>query len=232
MNYYKFHIGDYRSGTAHLTNEEDLCYRRLIDMYYDTENEIPLETEWVAKRIRVETEIVDSVLNDMFQRTENGWFHERCAAELADMQHRAEVNKANGGKGGRPSKKRKKPNGNPLGSELKPTVGNGLWVMGNKEGECEGDSVISKAELIYQQYPKKVGKDKAIESIIKALGKVPFDTLMTSVKEYAKSRDGEDRKFTPNPSTWFNQGRWQDEVIGSGATNEDYTSQLEGYTFV
>jgi uncharacterized protein YdaU (DUF1376 family) len=30
MNYYAFHIGDYIADTAHLTNEEDLCYRRAI----------------------------------------------------------------------------------------------------------------------------------------------------------------------------------------------------------
>jgi uncharacterized protein YdaU (DUF1376 family) len=41
MHYYKFNIADYRSATAHLTNEEDLAYRRLLDMYYDTEVPIP-----------------------------------------------------------------------------------------------------------------------------------------------------------------------------------------------
>ena len=44
MNYYSFHIGDYRGATAHLSNEEDLAYRRLLDMCYDTESAIPLET--------------------------------------------------------------------------------------------------------------------------------------------------------------------------------------------
>jgi hypothetical protein len=50
MHYYQFHIGDYRSATAHLTNEEDLAYRRLLDMYYDTEVPIPNDPKDVARK--------------------------------------------------------------------------------------------------------------------------------------------------------------------------------------
>jgi len=73
MHYFPFHIGDYRSSTAHLTNEEDLAYRRLLEMYYDLEGPIPLDTEWVSRRIRVEASVVRDVLNDMFERTEQGY---------------------------------------------------------------------------------------------------------------------------------------------------------------
>ena len=72
MHYYSFHIGDYRAATAHLTNEEDLAYRRLIDMYYDTELPIPTDLVWVARRLRVSIDAVRSVLEDMFILTENG----------------------------------------------------------------------------------------------------------------------------------------------------------------
>ena len=37
MHYYQFNIGDYAKATRHLTNDEDLAYRRLIELYYDTE---------------------------------------------------------------------------------------------------------------------------------------------------------------------------------------------------
>ena len=104
MHYYSFHIGDYRAATAHLSNEEDLAYRRLLDMYYDSEQEIPLDTQWVSRRIRVDIEVVEIVLNDMFQRTENGWKSQRCDDEIARYRHNAEKNKLNGSKGGRPRK--------------------------------------------------------------------------------------------------------------------------------
>ena len=82
MYYYSFHIGDYRAATAHLTNEEDLAYRRLIDMYYDTELPIPDDFVWVARRIRSSVDVVKAVLQDMFVLTEEGWDNERCAEEL------------------------------------------------------------------------------------------------------------------------------------------------------
>ena len=112
MHYYQFSIGDYRAATAHLTNEEDLAYRRLLDMYYDTEQKIPLDTQWVARRIRVEASIIKDVLNDMFVKHEDGWFHARCADVIQQYHAMAEKNRANGRLGGRKK--------NPMGSDLQP----------------------------------------------------------------------------------------------------------------
>lgn len=82
MHYYSFHIGDYRAATAHLTNEEDLAYRRLIDMYYDTELPIPTDLTWVSRRLRISIDSVKSVLEDMFVLTDEGWENERCSMEI------------------------------------------------------------------------------------------------------------------------------------------------------
>jgi uncharacterized protein YdaU (DUF1376 family) len=116
MHYYQFSIGDYRAATAHLSNEEDLAYRRLLDMYYDTEAKIPTDTQWVARRIRMDAVVVLSVLNDMFEEHEDGWFHARCH-EVIDQYHAmAEKNRANGRLGGR----KKNPVGNPLATDSEP----------------------------------------------------------------------------------------------------------------
>ena len=104
MYYYQFHIGDYRSATLHLSNEEDLAYRRLLDMYYDTESPIPLDVAWVSKRIKTEPSIVRDVLNDMFQQTEDGFIHSRCDKEIAIYKGFSEAGKRGAakrwGKGG------------------------------------------------------------------------------------------------------------------------------------
>jgi uncharacterized protein YdaU (DUF1376 family) len=113
MHFYRFHIGDYKSATAHLSNEEDLAYRRLLDMYYDTEKPIPLETDWVARRIRVGSEVVATVLQDMFVETENGWIHDRCDEEIREYHRMADRARANGKAGGRPK--------NPVGSQSEPS---------------------------------------------------------------------------------------------------------------
>jgi uncharacterized protein YdaU (DUF1376 family) len=112
MHYYQFNIGDYRAATAHLSNEEDLAYRRLLDMYYDTEKQIPLETQWVAKRLRLDAKVVEAVLQDMFKLTETGWHHGRCETVIEQYHAMAEKNRANGRLGGRKK--------NPVASDSKP----------------------------------------------------------------------------------------------------------------
>jgi len=83
LHYYQFHIGDYRAATAHLSNDEDLAYRRLLDMYYDTEDPIPIDTDWVARRLRLDSHVIVSVLKDMFVLSELGWHHARCDKEIS-----------------------------------------------------------------------------------------------------------------------------------------------------
>lgn len=118
MHYYQFHIGDYRASTAHLSNEEDLAFRRLLDMYYDTEKPIPTDTQWVARRLRIEPHVVCDVLNDMFICGDDGWRHDRCDLEIAHYHQLAERNRENGRKGGRP----KKPNGLPEETQSEPKI--------------------------------------------------------------------------------------------------------------
>ena len=112
MHYFQFNIGDYRAATAHLSNEEDLAYRRLLDMYYDIESKIPLDTQWVARRIRIEPAVVCDVLNDMFIKQEDGWFHARCDDVIKQYHAMAEKNRVNGRLGGRKK--------NPVGIDSQP----------------------------------------------------------------------------------------------------------------
>jgi uncharacterized protein YdaU (DUF1376 family) len=126
MHWYPHHIGDYRSATAYLTNEQDLAYRRLLEMYYDTENPIPLETQSVSRRLRVGADALQLVLDDFFVRTESGWKHARCDQEIMQFNRKAEVARANGAKGGRRKSlpaKQKNPAGYPLVSQQEP-IGN------------------------------------------------------------------------------------------------------------
>jgi len=66
-------------------------------------------------------------------------------------------------------------------------------------------------EKIYQAYPKKVGKAKALKAIAKAIKKIDHEKLLSIVEQYAVSRQGEDPQYTPHPSTWFNAERWNDD---------------------
>lgn len=82
MNFYKFHIGDFVSATVHLSPMEELAYRRLLDMYYDTECPIPLETDPVSRRLRIGSDVVEIVLKEFFFEQADGWHNSRCDAEI------------------------------------------------------------------------------------------------------------------------------------------------------
>jgi DNA-binding Lrp family transcriptional regulator len=67
------------------------------------------------------------------------------------------------------------------------------------------------AEQIYEHYPRKVGHKRALRAIAKALEAESFAVLLAAVKEFAQSRAGNAGRFTPHPTTWFNQERWRDD---------------------
>lgn len=104
MNYYAFHPGDYMLDTVHLEPLEDLCYRRLLDLYYISDGNIPKETDLVSRRLRLDESLVSKVLGEFFQLTENGWKHSRCDKEIATYQGKVQRAKVNGSQGGRPKK--------------------------------------------------------------------------------------------------------------------------------
>lgn len=123
MNYYPFHIGDYRSDTSHLSLVEHGIYRQLIDWYYLDEHCIPAETNLVFRRLQARTDdekaAVKTILDEFFRLTPEGYSHSRCDAEIAKYQSKAEVARSNGKSGGRPKKTDPVISGLPQGSGSK-----------------------------------------------------------------------------------------------------------------
>ena len=74
-----------------------------------------------------------------------------------------------------------------------------------------------QARALYRAYPRKVARGSALKAIRKSLllprekGGVGFDALMESVQEYAEAKRGQESRYIPHPSTWFNQERWADD---------------------
>ena len=85
MHYYQFNIGDYQSHTSHLSETEDLVYRRLLDWTYLHEKPIPLNVDEVARHIRMRThcESIAIVLQEFFICMDYGWISERVLKEVS-----------------------------------------------------------------------------------------------------------------------------------------------------
>ena len=75
----------------------------------------------------------------------------------------------------------------------------------------------------WAEYPKKVGKQAARTSWkrIKPDAKL-HERIMQAVATAKKSEqwNREGGRFVPNPSTWLNQGRWDDELTPANTTQE------------
>lgn len=91
MNYYQYHIGDYRTATSHLTLEEDATYHRLIDLQYDKEGALTNDIPVLARRVRSSEAMVKNILTEFFVLCEAGWENKRVAEEI--QKHHAYIAK-------------------------------------------------------------------------------------------------------------------------------------------
>lgn len=121
MNYYQFHIGDFRSGTINMSRHSRWIYRDMMDVYYDSEEPLPLDMDVLCDMLGVssddEKEIVRRHLRFKFDMTDAGYTHEVCEKVISEYRAKADVARANGKLGGRPKGKQNKPSGYPLGCE-------------------------------------------------------------------------------------------------------------------
>lgn len=122
MNYYPFHIGDFRSGSVNMTRHARWIYRDMMDVYYDAEKPLSIDLDVLCDQLGVmengERAIVERLLRFKFIKSEDGYRHEICDQVIAEYHAKAEIAKANGKLGGRPPKakaKQKEPSGFPSG---------------------------------------------------------------------------------------------------------------------
>lgn len=169
MHYYKFNIPDWNLATSHLTLEEEAIYFRLINYYYDTEQPIPAETQSVIRRLKLgsHSDMVGLILSEFFTLTEKGWCHFRCDEVIDEYHSKADSNRKNGIKGGRPKKNNNldnnpeitqtvietKPNNNPnitLTNNHKP-ITNKL-INTQKTGKIKIDTPEGVSENVFQDF--------------------------------------------------------------------------------
>lgn len=203
MIWYKFHIGDYLTHTVHLSDAEDLAYRRLLDLYYMSEKEIPLNTELVARKIRLDLDITETVLDEFFEKTETGYFNARCDAEVAKYNSQVAINRELGKRGGRPKKTESEPNTNPIqiqkqkqkkdiSSPAAPLRFNEFWDAWPTSKRKVGKAACNARWM-------KMGLDPLADKIIASVGRL-------------KSTEQWTTGFEPAPMTFINQRRWEDEA--------------------
>ena len=101
MNFYAFHINDFRGATWHLSNLARYVYRLLIDMYYDTEAALSKDLDVLAHKCSLKTDdekqALQDVLKEFFTLKNGKWHHARIDKEIHAYRwaHRNENRNAN-----------------------------------------------------------------------------------------------------------------------------------------
>jgi len=206
MIWYKFHIGDYLTHTVHLSDAEDLAYRRLLDLYYMSEKAIPLDTESVARKIRLDLDITESVLNEFFEHSENGYYNHRCHVEIAKYNHQVENNRQLGKRGGRPIKTESitetKANTNPNRNRNR-----------KRNTITSVTPTASRFDEFWNNWP--TSKRKVAKSACKAkwerLALDPLADKINAVVARLRASEQWISGYEPAPLTFINQKRWEDD---------------------
>lgn len=218
MNFYPFHIGDYISHTSHLSDEEDLAYRRMIDLYYLNEKPFPDDFCWIARRVKADSLIVENLLNEFFEFGEDAlWHNPRADKEIAKYQFLSESGKKGAEK--RWANREEKPsqctpnsppNATPIATKTKTNT-----ITNKKHIQPEG------FDLFWDAYDKKVGKPNSL----KAWSKIVFkDDLLQKIVEKARAdkKAKPDNKFRKDPERWLKGQHWLDEVVIEQAPKDKY----------
>lgn len=234
MHFYPHNIADFNNATRHLTRVERSVYRDAIEHYYDTESVLTKDFKSLSKRLlcftEEEKEALKTVLSEFFTETDEGYFNERCNAEI--LKYRANTSaKAKAGIASAAKRKQKLTDVQHVLNECKTDVQltnnqelitNNQETITNKKNTKKNNVVVFESqkqndfEIFWQRYPKKVGKQAAITAWKKfnpRLDDVMF-ALSWQIESDQWTKQG--GQFIPNPATYINQGRWQDQPIKQG----------------
>lgn len=202
MIWYKFHIGDYLTHTAHLNEYEDLVYRRLLDLSYMSEAPLSLDIKAVARKVRLDVEPVEQILNEFFEKTDEGYVNRRAQAEIVKYQAQARNNRELGLRGGRPKKTESVTENNPKKIQI----------------QIQSKAISSQATrfaAFWQVWPaskRKVGKAACEAKWKRHNLDAVADRIISHVcalKESEQWLTG----FEPAPMTYINQRRWEDDAV-------------------
>ena len=221
MNFYKRYMGDYARDTAHLSLLEHGAYTLMLDAYYSTGKPLPLDRRLIHRMLRAiepqEAAAANSILAQFWTETPEGWVNERAdrerkkAEEYSSEQSRKAKLRIAGAKPG-------------LSRGLAGDIAGAEPIHSHSHSQTpkperkhpptplKGDSVFAE---FWQAYPKKIGKGNALKRWKKiGNGKGPqiVEAIKTQVAAGGHWRGTDGKDYIPNPATWLNQGRWDDEI--------------------
>lgn len=193
MNYYQFHIGDFRSGTVNMTRLARWIYRDMMDVYYDLEKPLPLDLEVICEQVGAtddaERVIVERHLRFKFIKCDDGYRHKTCDRVISEYHKKSDTAKENGKLGGRPAKdrpNRNKPTGFPSGSDLD---ADGLAKESQSQTNHEPGTMNQEPSSVAKATADGVGDPKVISSSSNVVDMAMVRAILEEPEKQARITD-------------------------------------------
>lgn len=239
MHYYQFNIGDYASHTSRLSPLEDLAYRRMLDLYYLSEQPLNGCTTDVAREIGLSEHVseVEYILGKFFTENESSFSQKRIDLEIKKYKSNAK-NKSKAGKASAKARQVKASskatgveqtlNTNSTHEQLninhKPLTNNHKPLTIKQDKEVTNDRFAE----FWNLYGKKTDSAKC-KTKFSRLTKSEIELLFKNLPDYIKSTP--EVQFRKNPITWLNGKCWNDEVIlQTNQAKSTHTFETQNYT--
>ena len=81
-------------------------------------------------------------------------------------------------------------------------------------------------DRLWISYPKKVGKQAAMRAYKTHIKQIPPVEQLLAIVDRQKQTDQWKRGYIPNPATWINQGRWDDDITGMNGGQENGSNRI------
>ena len=208
MHYYQFNIGDYKSHTEHLSEMEDLAYRRLLDWYYLHETPIPLDIAETSRQIRMRShsDCIANVLQEYFVRTSDGWMHGRADKEIAKTSEKS-------AKASESAKKRWVKDSKAMRTHSEGNATHNTRHITQDTNTKYTSTPIGFAEF-WAAYPKRRNKGDAEKCWKRLKPDADLQARILKAVEVATRSDDwrkDGGQFIPYPASWLNAKGWEDQ---------------------
>lgn len=199
---------------------EDLAFRRMLDLFYESEKPLPFELPRVAKLIGMADfqEEIRTVLNDFWTESEQGWINNRAADEIEKYQARVDSARTNGKKGGRPVKAKITQSVNLANPEVTEPLTNHKPITINHKLIKDLSVVTDGFDYWWNSYPSSRRKNKKgclakFKSKCKGFNDDQIEDFVNKLCKDVNKRVGqvEDIKYLPMTEPYLNQERYDDE---------------------
>lgn len=216
LPYYKRFPRDFLEGTIGLSFETKGAYAIVLDLIYMRSGRLPDDARYIAGQLGCSVRKWSAIREELIARgklqVHEGFISNFRADYLTEELRKYQDKQAE--IAGKPRKNKGKAQPERSQSEPEPdtTVTNVPVVQARaKPTRAE---IASGFLTFWTVYPKKVGKDAAARAFSKAMARIddaePLAVILAGVERALPGWD--EPRFIPHPSTWLNEGRWEDEA--------------------